>query len=199
MGNRVTADVTEYDDAWTHIAYARRQWGLVADQRPSTPRRRQRGVRRLGGQDFDGISYARARKSILGKPARCSATRCSSRAPSTTSRRTGSATPPCTTCSRQEKAGAGDLSSFTGNWLRTAGSDTIVLDRAGRRTAPHGRPPGRPRPHGSPPRRRWEQWEVSTLQVQGAGRRTPPTVRRSSSTRTRTAGRSSSRTRPRRR
>ena len=36
MGNRVTADVTEYDDAWTHNAYARRQWGLVADQRPST-------------------------------------------------------------------------------------------------------------------------------------------------------------------
>src|SRR3546814_1281391 len=36
MGNRVTADVTEYDDAWVHVSYARRQWGLVADQRPST-------------------------------------------------------------------------------------------------------------------------------------------------------------------
>ena len=65
MGNRVTADVTEYDDAWTHIAYARRQWGLVADQRPSTTCRRQRARRRLGAlQDFDGISYAKG-SSIL--------------------------------------------------------------------------------------------------------------------------------------
>ena len=36
IGNRVTADVTEYADAWVDNAYARRQWGLVADQRPST-------------------------------------------------------------------------------------------------------------------------------------------------------------------
>src|SRR6185503_3293171 len=38
-----------------------------------------------------------------------------------------------------ERAGAGDLSEFTTNWLRTAGPDTILLDRAAgvvRRTPP---------------------------------------------------------------
>ena len=36
LGNRVTAEVTEYDDAYVHLSYQRRQWGLTADQRPST-------------------------------------------------------------------------------------------------------------------------------------------------------------------
>ncbi len=36
MGNRVTAEATEYDDAYVHLSYQRRQWGLTADQRPST-------------------------------------------------------------------------------------------------------------------------------------------------------------------
>ena len=66
MGNRVTADVTEYDDAWTHNAYARRQWGLVADQRPSTHPVAGNGAVDASAalQDFDGISYAKG-SSIL--------------------------------------------------------------------------------------------------------------------------------------
>ncbi len=66
MGNRVTADVTEYDDAWTHNAYARRQWGLVADQRPSTHPVAGNGAADATAalQDFDGISYAKG-SSIL--------------------------------------------------------------------------------------------------------------------------------------
>ena len=46
-----------------------------------------------------------------------------------------------------ERAGAGDLSTFTTNWLRTAGPDTIVLDRAAgvvRRTPPAEHPADRP-------------------------------------------------------
>jgi aminopeptidase N len=45
-----------------------------------------------------------------------------------------------------ERAGAGDLSSFTSNWLRTAGPDAIVLDRAAgvvRRTPPAEHPADR--------------------------------------------------------
>ena len=45
-----------------------------------------------------------------------------------------------------ERAGAGDLSAFTDNWLRTAGPDTIVLDRAAgvvRRTPPADHPADR--------------------------------------------------------
>ena len=46
-----------------------------------------------------------------------------------------------------ESAGAGDLSGFTDNWLRTAGPDTIALDRAAgviRRTPPPDHPADRP-------------------------------------------------------
>ena len=66
MGNRVTADVTEYDDAWVDNAYARRQWGLNADQRPSTHPVAGNGAVDASAalQDFDGISYAKG-SSIL--------------------------------------------------------------------------------------------------------------------------------------
>ena len=66
MGNRVTADVTEYADAWTHNAYARRQWGLMADQAPSTHPVAGNGAvdATAALQDFDGISYAKG-SSIL--------------------------------------------------------------------------------------------------------------------------------------
>ncbi len=56
-----------------------------------------------------------------------------------------------------EAAGAGDLSSFTAAWLRTAGPDTIVLDReAGRACAALPRratPPTARTPSGSRARR----------------------------------------------
>jgi aminopeptidase N len=45
-----------------------------------------------------------------------------------------------------ERAGAGDLEAFTSNWLRTAGPDTITLDRAAgvvRRTPPAEHPADR--------------------------------------------------------
>ena len=130
MGNRVTADVTEYDDAWTHIAYARRQWGLVADQRPSTHPVAGNGRTTSGAlQDFDGISYAKGSSilkrlnTMLGDEVFFAGA-----VDHFTTHR--SATPPCTTCSRLGEGGRGRPLSFTGNWLRTAGPDTIVLDRA---------------------------------------------------------------------
>jgi len=61
MGNRVTADVTEYADAWVNDSYARRQWGLTADQRPSSHPVAGNGAVDASAalQDFDGISYAK--------------------------------------------------------------------------------------------------------------------------------------------
>ena len=158
MGNRVTADVTEYADAWTHIAYARRQWGLIADQRPSThPVAGNGAVDAIAAlQDFDGISYAKGSSDPQAAQRDDRATRCSSPARSTTSPRTGSATRPCTTCSRSwERAGAGDLSAFTD---QLAAHRRPGHDRArprGRRGPAYsaGRAPRRPRPH-VPGRRR---------------------------------------------
>ena len=61
LGNRVAADVTEYDDAWVHTAYSRRQWGLVADQAPTThPVAGNGAADALSAlQSFDGISYVK--------------------------------------------------------------------------------------------------------------------------------------------
>ncbi|CAI9414324.1 aminopeptidase N [Nocardioides sp. T2.26MG-1] len=132
MGNRVTADVTEYDDAWTHVAYARRQWGLVADQRPSTHPVAGNGASDASSalQDFDGISYAKG-SSILKQLNASLGDEVffAGAIDHFTRHRFGNATMHDLFAS-WERAGAGDLSSFTGSWLRTAGPDTIVLDRA---------------------------------------------------------------------
>ena len=126
----------------------------------------------------------------------CSATRCSSLVPSTTSRRTGSATPPCTTCSRWEK-GAGDLSSFTGDCTRARRAGHDRSDRAAGvvRTRPTTRPTART-PSTSRPRRRWASGRSRRCRCRDRDAVLRRTVPRSCWTPTRTGGRWSSRTRP---
>jgi len=148
MGNRVTADVTQYDDAWVDNAYARRQWGLKADQRPSTHPVAGNGAKDATAalQDFDGISYAKG-SSILKQ---LNATMgddvfFAGAIDHFTRHRFGNATMH-DLFESWERAGAGDLSSFTSNWLRTAGPDRIVVDRAAgviRRTPPSEHPADR--------------------------------------------------------
>jgi aminopeptidase N len=148
MGNRVTADVTEYDDNWTDNAYARRQWGLTADQRPSTHPVAGNGAvdATAALQNFDGISYAKG-SSILKQLNASLGDEVffAGAIDHFTRHRFGNATMHDLFRSWEE-AGAGDLSSFTDNWLRTAGPDTVVLDRAAgvvRRTPPAGHPADR--------------------------------------------------------
>jgi aminopeptidase N len=172
MGNRVTADVTEYDDAWTHNAYARRQWGLVADQRPSTHPVAGNGAvdATAALQNFDGISYAKGSSILkqlnatLGDEVFFAGV-----IDHFTKHRFGNATMH-DLFAGWERAGAGDLSAFTSNWLRTAGPDAIVLDRAAgvvRRTPPADHPADRSHtlrvatvaPGGT--------WEIAPLTVTG--------------------------------
>jgi aminopeptidase N len=149
MGNRVTADVTEYDDAWTDRAYARRQWGLVADQRPSTHPVAGTGAVDASAalQDFDGISYAKGSailkqlNATLGDEVFFAGT-----IDHFDRHRFGNATMH-DLFESWERAGAGDLTEFTDSWLRTAGPDVIELDRAAgviRRTPPADHPADRP-------------------------------------------------------
>ena len=148
LGNRVTADVTEYGDAWVHQAYARRQWGLVADQRPSTHPVASNGafdaVAAL--QDFDGISYAKGSSVLKQLNARLGdEVFFAGVVDHFTAHRFGNATMADLFAS-WEQAGAPDLSDFTASWLRTAGPDTVSLDReAGllRRTPPAEHPADR--------------------------------------------------------
>ena len=141
MGNRVTADVTQYDDAWVHNAHSRRQWGLTADQRPTTHPVAGNGAVDASAalQDFDGISYAKGSSILkqvnatLGDGVFFAGVR-----DHFERHRFGNATMHDLFAS-WERAGAGDLTSFTHNWLRTAGPDVLRFDRTSgvvRRTPP---------------------------------------------------------------
>lgn len=143
LGNRVVADVTEYADAWADNAYARRQWGLQADQGPGThPVAGNGAVDAVAAlQDFDGISYAkgatilRQLNTALGDEVFFGGI-----VDHLDRHRFGNATMHDLLGS-WERVGAGDLAPLTEQWLTTAGADTIELDRAAgvlRRTPPAG-------------------------------------------------------------
>ncbi|MDT9592376.1 aminopeptidase N [Nocardioides zeae] len=131
MGNRVTADVTQYGDAWVHNAHRRRQWGLVADQRPSTHPVAGNGAVDAASalQDFDGISYAKG-SSVLKQLAASVGDDVflAGVVDHLTRHRFGNATMHDLFGS-WERAGAGDLSGFVDGWLRTPGVDELRLDR----------------------------------------------------------------------
>ncbi len=148
MGNRVTADVTQYGDAWVHNAHSRRQWGLTADQRPTTHPVAGNGAvdATAALQDFDGISYAKG-SSILKQlnTALGDEVFLGGVVDHFDRHRFGNATMH-DLFESWERAGAGDLSAFTNNWLRTAGPDQIRYDRAAgvvRRTPPAAHPADR--------------------------------------------------------
>lgn len=149
LGNRVTADVTEFDDVWTDMTYARRQWGLVADLGPSTHPVAGNGAVDASAalQDFDGISYAKG-SSILKQLNASMGDRVffDGVRDQLTRHRFANATM-LDLFESWERAGAGELDDFTTNWLRTAGPDTLQLDREAlvvRRTPPAAHPADRP-------------------------------------------------------
>ncbi len=149
LGNRVTADVTEFDDVWTDMAYARRQWGLVADQGPSTHPVAGNGAVDASAalQDFDGISYAKGSSILKQLNASLGDEIFFNGVIDHLARhRFGNATM-LDLFESWERAGAGELDDFTTNWLRTSGPDTLELDRSAgvvRRTPPAGHPADRP-------------------------------------------------------
>ncbi|WP_017936321.1 aminopeptidase N [Nocardioides sp. Iso805N] len=132
MGNRVTADVTEYADAWADLSYSRRQWGLVADQRPSTHPVAGNGAEDAVAalQDFDGISYSKGSAILRQLAARLGDEVFFGGVVDHFNRhRFGNATMHDLFDSWQ-RAGAADLGDFAAQWLRTAGPDTITYDRS---------------------------------------------------------------------
>jgi aminopeptidase N len=61
MGYRVTAEASRFRNAWTGFAVARKSWGYIADQRPSTHPVAPESVVDTAQAllNFDGISYAK--------------------------------------------------------------------------------------------------------------------------------------------
>jgi len=172
MGNRVVADATEYADAWTHNAFARRQWGLTADQRPTTHPVAGNGATDAASalQDFDGISYAKG-SSVLKQLNAVVGDEVFFRGvvDHFERHRFGNATMHDLFAS-WERAGAGDLGAFTDAWLRTAGADALVFDRTVgvvRRTPPPGRDSDRPHVLRAALARPGERWSVQHLQIDG--------------------------------
>ena len=198
MGNRVTADVTEYADAWVDNAYARRQWGLVADQRPSTHPVAGNGAvdasRGAAGLRRHLLRQGLERSSSSSTPR--SATRCSSPASSTTStrHRFGNATMHDLFAQLGARRAPATCRRSPTNWLRTAGPDRIVLDRAAgviRRTPPAEHPADRPHTHPGRGRRADGTWtRPGRSRSTARRRRSTPATGRSCSTPTTTPGRS---------
>ncbi|GAA1534880.1 aminopeptidase N [Nocardioides humi] len=149
MGYRVIADATEYDDAWLHQSYARRAWGITADQRPTThPVAGNAAEDALSAlQNFDGISYARGCNVLrqlahrLGDDAFLGGVR-----EHFELHRFGNATMHDLFASWERAAGGGGLDGFVKDWLLTPGADRLELDRAAgvvRRTSPAAHPADR--------------------------------------------------------
>ncbi len=134
---------------------SRRQWGLVADQRPSThPVAGNGAVDAVAAlQDFDGISYAKGSSDPQAAQRLARRRGVLRRRRSTTSTATASATRRCTTSSPAGSApAAGDLvrrSPPAG--CAPPGPTRISLDRAAGVAATYaaGRAPRRPRAHAS--------------------------------------------------
>lgn len=141
MGNRVTADATEYSEAWAEMAYARRQWGLVADQGPTTHPVAGNGAvdATAALQDFDGISYAKGSAILRQLAATLGDETFFAGVRDHFERHRFANATAADLFASWERAGAGDLSTFAGPWLRSAGPDTLSYDRAAglvRRTPP---------------------------------------------------------------
>lgn len=137
--------MTEFTDVWTEMCYGRRQWGLIADQGPSTHPVAGNGAADAAGalQDFDGISYTKG-SAVLRQLAASVGDEVffGGVADHLERHRFGNATLHDIVCS-WEKAGAPDLHDFVREWLLSPGPDLLTWDRAAmvlRRQAPPGAP-----------------------------------------------------------
>ncbi|AIY17555.1 aminopeptidase N [Pimelobacter simplex] len=149
MGLRVITDATEYADAPVHDSYARRTWGITADQRPTThPVAGNAAPDALSAlQNFDGISYARGANVLrqlairLGDDAFLGGVR-----EHFELHRFGNATMHDLFASWERAAGGATLDGFVKDWLLTPGADRLDLDRGAgvvRRTSPPAHPADR--------------------------------------------------------
>jgi aminopeptidase N len=133
MGNRVTAEATDYHEALVWALTTRKNWGLTADARPSTHPVAGNGARDADAalQDFDGISYAKGHAVLTQLASRVGDEVFFAGVRDHFERhRFGNATMR-DLFESWERAGAGDLDAWTASWLRTAGIDRFDLERPG--------------------------------------------------------------------
>ncbi|GAA1609093.1 MULTISPECIES: aminopeptidase N [Kribbella] len=145
MAHRVSEDATSYDGNWTDFAFVRKWWGLVTDQSSSTHPVAPDTLKdaRQSLDDFDGISYAKGAAVLkqlakyLGDDVFLAGVTAHLEA-----HQYGNADLR-EFIAKLTEAGARDLDTWSGQWLRTSGLDTITAVRAGagavlHRTSPDG-------------------------------------------------------------
>ncbi|MFI5732871.1 aminopeptidase N [Kribbella sp. NPDC051587] len=151
MAHRVSTVATDYKDNWVDFSYARKWWGLQADQRSSTHPVAADPVKDALASldDFDGISYAKGAavlkqlNNYLGDDIFLAGVNAHIRA-----NEFGNATF-ADLLAKWTEAGAVDIATWAQNWLRTPGLDTISAVRTPdgiklRKTAPAAYPAARP-------------------------------------------------------
>ncbi|MFL6022230.1 MAG: aminopeptidase N, partial [Marmoricola sp.] len=132
MGNRVTAEVTEFTDALVWAALTRKNWGLTADSRPSTHPVAGTGAVDADAalQDFDGISYSKGHAVLTQLAQRVGDEVFFGGVRDHFDKHAFGNATMSDLFTSWERAGAGDLTGWTSAWLRTASLDRIELDRA---------------------------------------------------------------------
>jgi aminopeptidase N len=173
MGNRVAAAVTEFSEALVWASATRKNWGLTADSRPSTHPVAGTGAVDADAalQDFDGISYAKGHAVLTQLAHRVGDEVFFTGVRDHFARhRFGNATMR-DLFDAWERAGAGELDTWTDAWLRSAGVDRLELvrpdgERAGEivRTSPDGLPSRRAQ---SVAVARWDgdSWQIGDVHV----------------------------------
>ncbi|MGZ0148429.1 aminopeptidase N [Kribbella sp. WER1] len=132
MAHRVSEDATSYGGNWTDFAFVRKWWGLVTDQSSSTHPVAPDTLKdaRQSLDDFDGISYAKGAAVLkqlakyLGDDVFLEGVTAHLNA-----HEYGNADLH-EFIAKLTEAGARDLDSWSGQWLRTSGVDTITAVRA---------------------------------------------------------------------
>ena len=151
MAHRVSTDATEHLGHWTDFAFVRKWWGMQADQRSSTHPVAADALKdaRSSLDDFDGISYAKGAAvlkqlvSYLGDEVFLAGVKAHIAA-----HEFGNATLR-DLIDKLTEAGGDDLDNWSGQWLRSAGLDTISAERTAtgirlRRVTPADHPADRP-------------------------------------------------------
>jgi aminopeptidase N len=131
MGNRVTAEVTEFSEALVWASLTRKNWGLTADARPSTHPVAGTGAVDADAalQDFDGISYSKGHAVLTQLASRLGDEVFFAGVRDHFERHRFANASMRDLFESWERAGAGPLDAWTAAWLRTAGLDRIDLER----------------------------------------------------------------------
>ncbi len=131
MAHRVSEDATSYGGNWTDFAFVRKWWGLQTDQSSSTHPVAPDSLKdaRQSLDDFDGISYAKGAAVLkqlakyLGDDVFLEGVNAHLKAHEYANADLHEFTAKLT------EAGARDLDTWSEQWLRTSGLDTISVER----------------------------------------------------------------------